>query len=47
MDKIWLKSYPEGVPARSTSIPRSLADLFEQGVSKYRDKVAYVSMGSN
>ena len=46
MDKIWLKSYPEGVPAEiDLNTYRSLADLFEQGVSKYRDKVAYVSMG--
>jgi long-chain acyl-CoA synthetase len=46
MDKIWLKSYPEGVPAEiDLNTYQSLADLFEQGVAKYRDKVAYVSMG--
>ncbi|MBK9445821.1 MAG: long-chain-fatty-acid--CoA ligase FadD [Betaproteobacteria bacterium] len=46
MDKIWLKSYPEGVPAEiDLNTYSSLADMFEQGVAKYRDKVAYVSMG--
>ncbi|MCK6406420.1 MAG: long-chain-fatty-acid--CoA ligase [Rhodocyclaceae bacterium] len=46
MDKIWLKSYPEGIPAEiDLNTYKSIADLFEQGVSKYRDKVAYVSMG--
>ena len=46
MDKIWLKSYPEGVPAEiDINTYKSVADLFEQGVAKYRDKVAYISMG--
>ncbi len=46
MDKPWLKSYPEGVPAEiDLNTYKSIADLFEQGVAKYRDKVAYVSMG--
>ncbi|MDX9706895.1 MAG: long-chain-fatty-acid--CoA ligase FadD [Azospira sp.] len=46
MDKIWLKSYPEGIPAEiDINTYKSVADLFEQGIAKYRDKVAYVSMG--
>jgi long-chain acyl-CoA synthetase len=46
MDKIWLKSYMEGVPAEiDLNTYSSLADLFEQGIAKYRDNVAYVSMG--
>ncbi len=46
MDKVWLKSYPEGVPAEiDLNTYKSIADLFEQGIAKYRDKVAYVSMG--
>lgn len=46
MEKIWLQSYPEGVPATvDLDTYASVADLFAQGVAKYRDKVAYVSMG--
>jgi len=46
MEKIWLKSYPEGIPAEiDLATYTSVADLFAQGVAKYRDKVAYVSMG--
>ena len=46
MEKLWLKSYMEGVPAEiDLNTYSSLADLFEQGIAKYRDKVAYVSMG--
>ncbi len=46
MEKVWLKSYPEGIPAEiDLNTYASVADLFEKGVAKYRDKVAYVSMG--
>ncbi len=46
MEKIWLKSYPDGIPAEiDINTYASVADLFEKGVAKYRDKVAYVSMG--
>ncbi|MBI2306552.1 MAG: long-chain-fatty-acid--CoA ligase FadD [Rhodocyclales bacterium] len=46
MEKIWLKSYPDGIPAEiDINTYKSVADLFEQGVAKYRDKVAYISMG--
>jgi len=46
MEKIWLKSYPAGIPAEiDLDTYKSVADLFAQGVAKYRDKVAYVSMG--
>ncbi len=46
MDKIWLKSYPEGVPAEIDidHIP-SLVALFEDACRSYADKVAYISMG--
>ncbi|MDD2743576.1 MAG: long-chain-fatty-acid--CoA ligase [Rhodocyclaceae bacterium] len=46
MEKIWLKSYPEGVPAEIDidHIP-SLVALFEKACATYADKVAYVSMG--
>jgi long-chain acyl-CoA synthetase len=45
MEKIWLKSYPQGVPAEINidHIP-SLVDLFEKACARYADKVAYISM---
>lgn len=46
MEKIWLKSYPPGVPAEICieHIP-SLVALFEDACRKFADKVAYISMG--
>ncbi len=46
MEKIWLKSYPKGIPAEISidHIP-SLVALFDDACRKYADKVAYVSMG--
>ncbi|HRD94109.1 MAG TPA: long-chain-fatty-acid--CoA ligase FadD [Accumulibacter sp.] len=46
MEKIWLKSYQEGVPAEvDLSDFQSLGELFEQSVAQYRDRVAYINMG--
>ena len=47
MDKIWLKSYPQGVPAEVDidHLP-SLVALFEMACAKYAHKVAYISMGA-
>ena len=46
MEKIWLKSYPPGVPAEiSIDHVPSLVALFEDACQKYADKMAYVSMG--
>jgi long-chain acyl-CoA synthetase len=47
MDKIWLKSYPQGVPAEIgiDHLP-SLVALFEEACTKYAGKVAYISMGA-
>jgi len=46
MEKIWLKSYPPGVPADiSIDHVSSLVALFEEACRKYADKMAYVSMG--
>ena len=46
MEKIWLKSYPSGVPADiSIDHVSSLVALFEEACHKYADKMAYVSMG--
>ncbi|RAP27162.1 long-chain-fatty-acid--CoA ligase [Candidatus Marinamargulisbacteria bacterium SCGC AG-333-B06] len=46
MDKIWLKSYPAGIP-ESINIDdfNSIIDLFEQSCAKFADKPAYNSMG--
>ena len=46
MEKIWLKSYPPGVPAEiDPSQYSSVADLFEESFREYRDKPAFVCMG--
>jgi len=45
MEKIWLKSYPEGVPADIDSTQyRSVTHLLEDSFRKYADKNAYVCM---
>ena len=45
MDKIWLKSYPPGVPAEIHPAEyRSLLDIMERSLAKYRDLPAYTSM---
>jgi long-chain acyl-CoA synthetase len=47
LDKVWLKSYPEGVPAE---IPepahRSIRDLIEHSFHAFADRPAYTNMGS-
>ena len=46
MEKAWLKSYPEGMPAEVPEPPfRSVRELFEQSFSKYPDNAAYTNMG--
>ncbi len=46
MDRIWLKSYPEGVPAQiDPGRLQTLAQLIDEGVARYADSVAYVQMG--
>jgi long-chain acyl-CoA synthetase len=45
MEKIWLKSYPPGVPAEvDPSRLRSLKELVEKTCSEHADRVAYVQM---
>jgi len=45
MDKIWLKSYPPGVPAEiDTNQYRSLVHLLEESFQKYADRNAFVCM---
>ena len=46
MDRIWLKSYPAGVPAEvDLNQLRTLAQLVDDSCSRYADSVAYVQMG--
>lgn len=46
MDKIWLKSYPPGVPAEiNVGEFRSLKAIAEQSFQKFADADAYVQMG--
>ena len=46
MEKIWLKSYPKGVPAEiDVNAYRSIPHLFDANIGKYRDRPAYICMG--
>ena len=41
MERIWLKSYPPGVPAEiDYKSYKSLGDLFEKSVAQYRERAA-------
>jgi long-chain acyl-CoA synthetase len=47
LEKIWLKSYPPGVPAEIDPDQfRSLNELFAQSCARYRDRPAYTNMGA-
>ncbi|MDP1607678.1 MAG: AMP-binding protein, partial [Rhodocyclaceae bacterium] len=48
MEKVWLNSYPKGIPAEISidQVP-SLVALFEQACAKYANQVAYISMGAS
>jgi long-chain acyl-CoA synthetase len=46
MERIWLKSYPEGVPADiDASAVGSLGDFIKTSVEKFHDRTAFISMG--
>jgi long-chain acyl-CoA synthetase len=46
MERIWLKSYPPGVPAEiDPGEFRSLVDLFEKSIEKFGDRPAFHHMG--
>ena len=48
MEKIWLKSYPTGVPAEiDSSQYRSLVQLLEESFQKYAARNAFVCMGKS
>ena len=45
MDRIWLKSYPPGVPADiDRSQLRSLKELVEKSCAEHADRIAYIQM---
>ena len=47
MEKIWLKSYPEGVPATISEPPfRSILQLIEHGFAEYPNNPAYTNLGT-
>ncbi len=46
VEKVWLKRYPEGVPAEiDPDKYGSLVEMFEESVSKFADLPAFVNMG--
>ena len=46
MERIWLKSYPEGVPADiNPTAYASIGDFFAANVDRHRDRTAYICMG--
>ena len=46
MDKVWLRSYPEGVSAEAdVDAYDSIAALFEESVGRFADRPAYSSFG--
>ena len=46
MEKIWLKSYPKGVPAEiDPNRYKSVGEVFDESVKKYADLPAYQNMG--
>ena len=47
MEKVWLKSYPPGVPAEiDATVYSSLKEMFEASFSRYRDLPAFSNMGT-
>ena len=46
MQKVWLDSYPEGIPHEiDVNEFQSVLSIFEDSVEKYRDKPAFTNMG--
>ncbi len=47
MDKVWLKSYPPGVPEFiDTDEYRSVTDVFEQAIERFADLPCFANMGT-
>lgn len=48
MERVWLNSYPEGVPAQiDPDHYSSLLDIFSQSSEKFADQVAFINMGKS
>jgi long-chain acyl-CoA synthetase len=46
MERIWLQSYPPGIPAEiDVSAYQSIGELFDEGVRRFGSKIAYTCMG--
>ena len=46
VEKVWLKRYPEGVPAEiNPDQYSSLVEMFESSVTQFADQPAFVNMG--
>ena len=46
-EKLWLKSYPDGMPENVPQPPhRSIRDLFEHSFAEYPENAAYTNMGT-
>lgn len=46
MERIWLKRYPEGIPAEiNPDEYQSVADVFEQSCRRFKDRPAFSNMG--
>ena len=46
MERIWLQSYPEGVPADIDANGfGSIGDFIKASIEKFRDRIAFLSMG--
>ena len=47
MEKIWLKSYPAGVPAEIPTPPfKSVRDMLEYALHEFAERPSYTSMGT-
>jgi long-chain acyl-CoA synthetase len=47
MDKVWLRSYPPGVPAEiELDSYRSVTDVFEQAIERFGDKPCFSNLGT-
>ncbi len=48
MEKVWLKSYPDGMPAEMPASEfRSVREMFENAFTAYPDRPAYTNMGTS
>ncbi|MBT0960804.1 long-chain-fatty-acid--CoA ligase [Denitromonas iodatirespirans] len=48
MDKVWLKSYPPGIPAEiDVTEFDSIGDMFLQSCSQFGERTAYINMGKS